>query len=162
MKNYILNSDETCCSLDGSNGVHEGCPLMTYYHTCFPQLGQAMLKTALTMTMITGSNAVGEALPPHFHFMTTAITEENESIRNECLCYMLDIVGFFDHKENQQIPVSFGMNAKGSMDDDEFFEYLQELIMPLYPDLAPINGKWAVLKCDSGPGHLNKKLLAML
>ncbi len=48
------------------------------------------------------------------------------------------------------------------MDDDEFFEYLQKSIMPLYPDSAPINGKWVVLKCDSGPGQLNEKLLAML
>ncbi len=34
--------------------------------------------------------------------------------------------------------------------------------MPLYPDLAPVNGKWVVLKCDSGPVRLKEKLLAML
>jgi hypothetical protein len=60
------------------------------------------------------------------------------------------------------MPVSFGMNAKGGMDDDEFFEYLLKSIMLLYPDLTPVNGKWVVLKCDSGPGWLNEKLLAML
>ncbi len=37
---------------------------------------------------------------------------------------MLDIVGFFGHGEKQQMPVSFRMNAKGGMDNDEFFEYL--------------------------------------
>jgi hypothetical protein len=162
MKKYILILDKTCCSLDGSNGVRGGRPSMTYYDTRFPQLGQAMLKPALTTTMITGSNAAGEALPPHFQFMTAAVTEENESIRNECFRYMLDVVGFFGHEEKQQMPVSFGMNAKEGMDDAEFFEYLQKSIMPLYPDSAPINGKWVVLKCDSGPGRLNKKLLAML
>jgi len=60
------------------------------------------------------------------------------------------------------MPVPFGMNAKGGMDNDEFFEYLLKSIMPLYPDSAPVNGKWIVLKCDSGPGWLNEKLLAML
>ena len=104
---------------------------MTYYETRFPQLGQAMSETALTMMMITGSNADGEALPPHFQFMTAAITEENESIRNECIHYMLDIIGFFGHEEKQQMPVSFGMNAKGGMDDDKFFEYLKKSIMPV-------------------------------
>jgi hypothetical protein len=112
--------------------------------------------------MIMGSIAAGEALPPYFQFQTAAQTDENESIRNECLRYILDVVGFFGHKEKQQMPVLFGMNAKGDMDEDEFFEYLQKLIMPLYPDLAPMNGKWVVLKCESGPGRLNEKLLAML
>jgi hypothetical protein len=161
MKKYILNLDKTCCSLDGSNGVRGGRPPMMFCDTRFPQLGQATSKTALTMTMIMGSNSAGEALPPHFQFMTAAVTEENESIRNECLRYMLNIVGFFGHEE-KQMPVSFGMNANRGMDDDEFFEYLQKSIMPLYPDLAPVNGKWVVLKCDSGPGQLNEQLLAML
>jgi len=48
------------------------------------------------------------------------------------------------------------------MDDDEFFEYIQKSIMKLYPDAAPVKGKWVVIKCDSGPGRLNAKLLAYL
>jgi hypothetical protein len=104
--------------------------------------------------MITGSNAAGEALPPHFQFMTAAQSDDNESIRNECLRNMLDIVRFFGHEEKQQMPVSLGMNAKGGMDNNEFFGYLQKSIMPLYPDSAPVNGKWVVLKCDSCPGQL--------
>jgi hypothetical protein len=60
------------------------------------------------------------------------------------------------------MPVSLGMNAKGGMDDNEFFEYLQKSIMPLYPESAQVNGKWVVLKCDSGPGQMNEELLAML
>jgi hypothetical protein len=95
MKKFILNLDETCCSMDGSNGVRGGRPVMTYYDTWFPQLGMPTSKTALTTTMITGSNAAGEALPPHFQFQTATQTDENESMRNECLRYMLDVVGFF-------------------------------------------------------------------
>jgi hypothetical protein len=66
---------------------------MTFYDTRFPQLGQAMSKTALTTTMIMGSNAAGEALPPHFQFMAAAQSDDNESIRNECLRYMLADAG---------------------------------------------------------------------
>jgi hypothetical protein len=83
MKKLILNLDETCCSIDGSNGVHGGHPVMTYYDTRFPQLGMPTPKTALTTTMIMGSNATGEALPPHFQFQTAAQTDENKSMRNE-------------------------------------------------------------------------------
>ncbi len=48
------------------------------------------------------------------------------------------------------------------MDDDGFFEYLQKLIMKLYPDASPTKGRWVVIKCDSGPGRLNSTLLVHL
>jgi hypothetical protein len=83
MKKFILNLDETCCSIDGSNGVRGGHPVMTYYDTRFPQLGMPTPKTALATTMIMGSNAAGEALPPHIQFQTAAQTDENKSMRNE-------------------------------------------------------------------------------
>ena len=34
--------------------------------------------------------------------------------------------------------------------------------MKLYPDVAPVKGRWVVIKCDSGPGRLNPNLLAFL
>ena len=39
---------------------------------------------------------------------------------------MLDIRGTFGHESKQSFPVSLGLNNKGGMDDDEFFEYLQK------------------------------------
>jgi hypothetical protein len=48
------------------------------------------------------------------------------------------------------------------MDDDDFFEYIQKTIMKLFPDAAPVRGRWVILKCDSGPGRLNPTLLAYL
>ncbi len=80
MKRRILNLDETCLSLDGSNGNHGGRPTVTYYDVHFPQLGKAMSKSALTTTMITRSTAAGEPLPPHFQFQTSAQMVEAEVI----------------------------------------------------------------------------------
>ena len=65
---------------------------------------------------------------------------------------MLDVRGTFGHESDQSFPVLLGLNNKGGMDDDEFFEYLQKLIMKLYPDAAPMKGRWVVVKCDSGLG----------
>ena len=42
MKLHISNFDETCMSLDGSNGNRGGRPSTTYYDVRFPQLGQAI------------------------------------------------------------------------------------------------------------------------
>jgi hypothetical protein len=45
--------------------------------------GRSTSKTALTATMITGSTAAGEALPPHFQFPTKAQSEETMKINIE-------------------------------------------------------------------------------
>ena len=96
--------------------------------------------------MITGSTAAGEPLPPHFQFQTSAQTDEAEAIRIEAMRYMLDVRGTFGHKSEQSFPISFGLNSKGGMDDQEFFEYIKKSIMKLFPDAAPVRGRWVVLK----------------
>jgi len=45
---------------------------VTFYDKRFPQLGKATSKSALTITMISGSNAAGEPIAPHFQFQTSA------------------------------------------------------------------------------------------
>ena len=80
MKKRVLNLDKTCLNLDGSKSNHGGRPTVTYYDVCFPQLGKATSKSALTMTMISGSTAVGEPLIPHFQFQTSAKTDEAKAI----------------------------------------------------------------------------------
>jgi len=162
MKKRILNLDETCLSLDGSNGNQGGCPTVAYLNVRFPQLGKATSKSALTTTMISGSTTAGEPLPPHFQFQTSAQTDEAEGIRIEAMRYMLDVRGTFGHKSKQSFPISFGLNSKGGMDDQVFFEYLKKSIMKLFPDAAPVRGRWVVIKCDSSPGSLNPNLLAFL
>jgi hypothetical protein len=148
----ILNLDETCLSLDGNNGNRGGRPTVTYFDVRFPQLGKATSKSALTTTMISGSTAAGEPLLPHFQFQMSAQTAEAEAIRIETTRYMLDVRGTFGHESKQSFPISLGLNHKGGMDNQEFFEYLK----------APVRGRWAVIKCDSGPGRLNPDLLAFL
>jgi hypothetical protein len=76
--------------------------------------------------------------------------------------YMLDVRGTFGHDTEQSFPISIGLNNKGGMDDAEFFEYLKKSIMKLWPDAAPVKGKWVVIKVDSGPGRLNPDTLAFL
>ena len=102
------------------------------------------------------------SLPPHFQFQTLAQSAEAEAIRIETIRYMLDVKGKFGHESEQSFPVSLGLNHKGGMDDEEFFKYVKNSIMKLYPDAAPVRGRWVVIKCDSEPGRLNPDLLAFL
>jgi hypothetical protein len=80
MKKQIVNLDETCLSLDGSNSNCGGRPTATYYNVCFPQLGKGTSKSALMTTMIRGSTAVGEPLPPHFQFQMSTQTAKAKAI----------------------------------------------------------------------------------
>ena len=102
--------------------------------------------------MISGSTAAGEPLIPHFQFQTSVKTDEAKAIRIEMIRYMLDVRGTFGYEDEQSFPISLGLNKKGGMDDDDFFEYLKKSVMKLYPDAAPAKGRWVVIKCDSGPG----------
>ena len=119
-------------------------------------------KSAKTTTMITGSTAVGEALPPHFQFMTAAQTAETQRLRLEMIEWMPSIQGKFGGDENKVYPCTFGMNTKGGMDDEEFHKYIVNSIIPLYPYSQDINGMQVIIKADSGPGRTCKELLAQL
>lgn len=120
-------------SLDGSSINRGGRPAAYYHDPRLPQVGISTSKTSKMTTMITGSNAWGEALPPHFQFMTSAQTEEGERIRNEYVWYMHRTIGTFGLGKQKSLPVSLGMNEKGGMDEEEFAKYICNAIMPLYP-----------------------------
>jgi len=95
----ILNVDETCLSVDGSQGNRGGRPAVTFYDPRLPTIGRGASKSALTSTMITGSTAAGEAIPPHFQFQTKAKTEDAQRIRMETFKYMPKVVSKFGLSE---------------------------------------------------------------
>ena len=68
-------------------------------------------------TLITVSSAAKKAIPPHFQFLTKAQTVETEKLRVELVSYMPHIHGKFCAPEEQEWPITVGMNAKGGMDD---------------------------------------------
>ena len=73
------------------------------------------------------------------------------------------VMGMFGSTEVKGWPVSFGMNEKGGMDDDEFEKFMLNSIVPLYPNAKNKPGQRVIIKVlDSGPGRTNLKLLAKL
>jgi hypothetical protein len=102
----VLNFDETCLSqLDGSTIIRDGCPAACRSDPCLPQVGLATSKTLQTVTMIIGSNARGEALPPQFQKMTTAKT------KMECR-FKMSATYSLGLEEDRLLPVTFGINKK--------------------------------------------------
>jgi hypothetical protein len=100
-----------------------------------------MAKTAYSSTMITCSNAYGEALLPHFQFTSSAQTDEGRMITVGCIRYMKKVKGQFGMGVSESFGVRIGLNKKGGMDMEEFAKYVRNAIMPLYPNAAPEFGK---------------------
>ncbi len=92
---HIINIDETCLSLDGSDNVRGGRPEVYLYDPTIHQVGKALSKSSLTSTMITGSNAAGEAIVPHFQFQSTAKSDDTMQLQYDVAEHMPRVVSQF-------------------------------------------------------------------
>ena len=158
----IINFDETCLSLDGTEVRRGGRPEITLHDPRLPYNGKRSNKDSLTATLICGSNAAGVALPPHFQFQTKATTDEGHRLRNDVFRYSSRTFGFFGKTVKEGYDPTYGLNTKGGMEDCEFEKYVMQLIKRLYPNTLDRPGMRLILKCDSGPGRLLLELLVKL
>ena len=125
-------------------------------------VGNATSKSSLSMIMIAGSTAAGEALPPHIQFSTKAQSPEAMRLDYDVIEHAPQVLGRFGCEEERAWPVTFGQNEKGGMDDVEFEKYLMNAIVPLYPHAKDKKGHRVIIKVDNGPGRLSLKLLSNL
>ena len=54
------------------------------------------------------------------------------------------------------------MNERAGINAVKLAKYMNNSILPLYPDIEDVPGKRVILKVDSGPGRLNVEMLADL
>jgi hypothetical protein len=132
------------------------------YNPRFSQVGKATSKSSLTSTMIIGSNAAGNPIPPHLQFRSKAKTKETMKLQYDVIDHMLRVRGQFGCAEVRLWPVTFGANEKGGMGTEEIKKYVMNSIVPLYPHTRNQRGNCVMLKVDSGPGMMNLNLLARL
>jgi hypothetical protein len=157
----ILNFDETCLSLDGSTNVCGGRPEAILYDPRFPVVGMRTCKLSLTTTMITGSSAAGDPIPPHLQFMSKS-TSSDSRFHYDIAEHIPMVCASFGFSSERLFPITFGRNKKGGMDSVEFEKYVLGSIVPLYPHARDKKGHRVLLKVDLGPGRMNLMLLARL
>jgi len=158
----IVNLDETDGSLDNTSGNKGGRPPVVFYFPELPSGAVAANKSGYSSTVICGSNAAGEALPPHFQLKTLSQSDATEKMSVDWFIHACDVLGQFGMDQVQVLPTTFGMNEKGGMNVIELDKYIKKAILPLYPDAADVPGKRVLLKVDSGPGRVNLNMLATL
>ncbi len=159
MMRRIANINETEVSFDSSKTNAGGRQAVSFHNPHFPLTQRPAAKSSLSCTGIFGSNAAGECVPIHWQLPTAVTTEDREKLRFNLLRYVSSTRGRFGCKEERVWSCTIGLNEKGSMNDEESDKYIDNSIVPLYPDLENMPGKRVLLKVDSGPGHNGRDLL---
>ena len=158
----IINFDETDGTLDNTTGNRGGRPAIVFYSSDVVGGATVANKSAYSPTIICAVNALGEALPPHFQLKTQSKTDAGERFSIDFIANVKGIRGRFGFTEERVFDVTFGMNEKAGMNADELDKYIENSILPLYPDVEDVQGKRLLIKLDSGPGRTNVKMLAKL
>jgi len=156
----VVNLDETDGSLDDATGNKGGRPPVIFSNPDLPNGAVAANKSGYSSTVICGSNAAGEALPPHFQLKTMSQSDSTQKLSVDWFVHAVDVRGKFGLESEQVLRTTFGMNERGGMNAIELDKYIKKAILPLYPDAADVPGKRALLKLDSAPGRMNLDMLA--
>ena len=67
-----------------------------------PKSNRPTGKSGLTTSLITGSTAVGEAIPPHFQFFIRAKTNAGKKFRTKAAAFYPKVRGTFGRKEEKE------------------------------------------------------------
>jgi hypothetical protein len=159
----IINMDETHhdLSITGDRG---GPRAVSYHNPAFQQGAARSVKSARHVTGAYATNAAGEALPPFYIFDSCAKTSENFRVKVEWLVGLPSVTGRYGCPTIVESGSFFAVRPRGSMDDTLLNDYIERVIVPLYPNMNktavfdPITGKLnqgpVILKVDAGPGRI--------
>ena len=73
------------------------------YSPYLPNLGKAIIKNSTAMTMIAGSTAASEPIPPHFQFQTRAqsVDTQSENVNINLVTFLPNVIGKFGAEEKR-------------------------------------------------------------
>ncbi|KAI2497543.1 hypothetical protein MHU86_16946 [Fragilaria crotonensis] len=127
-----------------------------YQHGC-----RRSVKSSRHVTGVYATNAAGEVLPPLFIFDSNAKTDENFRVKNSWLEGLPTITGRFGCPTLIESSSFYAVRSKGSMDDSLLNSYIEDVLLPLYPNInkrhlsmQQLLAGPVVLKLDSGPGRI--------
>jgi len=158
----IINIDETDGSLDDTTGQRGGRPSMVFTAPDLAGGGTSVNKSGYSSTIICGSSAAGEPVPPHFQLKSLAKKDDGQQMNLNWFRNCADVNVEFGLGQKKPMPCTFGMNERAGMNAVELEKYIRNSILPLFPDAADEDLQRVLLKVDSGPGRMNLEMLASL
>jgi hypothetical protein len=82
------------------------------------------------------NNAAGEVLQPVYIFDLNAKTDENFCVKNSWLEGLPTIIGRFGCPILFELASFYAVLSKGSMDDSLLNSYIENILLPLYPNMC--------------------------
>ena len=159
----IINMDETHHNL-AITGDRGGSRAVSYHIPAFHRGASRGVKSGRHVTGVYATNAAGEALPPFYIFDSTAKPEENFRFKMNWLVGLPSITGRFGCPTQVESDSFFAVRSRGSMDEELLNQYIEEVIVPLYPNMnktaifdartGRLNQGPVILKLDAGPGRI--------
>ena len=159
----IINMDETHHNL-AITGDRGGLRAVSYHNPAFQRGAARGVKSGQHVTGVYATNAAGEALPPFYIFDSTAKLEENFRVKMDWLVGLPSITGRFGCPTQVESDSFFAVRSRGSMDEELLNQYIETVIVPLYPNMnktaifdartGRLNQGPVILKLDAGPGRI--------
>jgi hypothetical protein len=159
----IINMDETYhnLSITGDKG---GSRSVSYHNPSFQRGAVRGVKAGRHVTGAYATNAEGEALPPFYIFDSTAKSDDNFRVKIDWLVGLPSIEGRFGCPTRVESDSFYAVRSRGSMDDELLNQYIESVIIPLYPNMhkkavfdettGKLNQGPVILKLDAGPGRI--------
>lgn len=159
----IINMDETHhdLSVTGDKG---GSRAVSYHNPAFQRGANRGVKSARHVTGAYATNSAGEALPPMYIFDSSAKSDENFRVKVDWLVGLPTVEGRYGCPTNVESASFYAVRPRGSMDDSLLNQYIETVIVPLYPNMNKtavfdsVSGKLnqgpVILKLDAGPGRI--------
>ncbi|KAI2498179.1 hypothetical protein MHU86_16322 [Fragilaria crotonensis] len=150
-------------SVTGDKG---GSRAVSYHNPLYQRGALRGVKSARHVTGVYATNAAGEASPPFYIYDSSAKSDENFRVKVSWLEGLPSVVsgqyGCPTLVESDSF--YYAVCPRGSMDDTLLNQYIETVIVPLYPNIHktaefdPITGKLnrgpVILKVDAGPGRI--------
>ncbi len=163
VRRRIINMNETHHDLSITGD--RGGPRAVMYHNPSLQRGSKRgVKSSCHVTGVYATNAAGESLPPMYIFDSGAKVVDNFQVQLQWLDGLPSVTGRFGCLQQIESGSFYSVRSRGSMDDSLLNDYINQVILPLYPNISkatafePTTGKLlhgpVILKLDSGPGRM--------
>lgn len=162
-KRRIINMDETHHNLS-ITGDRGGSRAVTYHDPTIQRGAARGVKAGRHVTGAYATNADGEALPPFYIFDSGAKSDSNFRVNTEWLVGLPSVRGRFGCPTMVESESFYAVRSRGSMDEELLNQYIETVIVPLYPnmnktavfdaDTGKLNQGPVILKLDAGPGRI--------
>lgn len=131
----IINFDETdhpfsnACDTGGSRSH-------TYTTTYLPRSSKRSTRGNHHTTSVYGETAAGEILLPFYIFDSKAKDEENFQIKADWVSGLPMVSGKYECPTTEEYSSYVVVSSNGSMNEHIFYEYINNIIKPLYPNVC--------------------------